>query len=184
MDIVGAEVLETCDFHEILEWEVLKNGSVPDKDPTTYLLRRHLATKLYHLDLAVSEIQYILGHKIEDTEVTRRSFSIESQLITVAYKMAKRASVNAVHAPAIRIQEGTSAECNNTTEAILEISQSKPLYVTIFASEPGDTIEVEVIGDGVDGDVQYMLQSDSFKVSEGSNIDEEERRSTQHPQTH
>lgn len=64
------------------------------KDPTTYLLRRNLGTHLYLLGLNEAEIQYIMGHSIEDPYIIRNHFGNEDLLYEIHQKMKNRPLLN------------------------------------------------------------------------------------------
>lgn len=57
-----------------------------EKDVTTYLLRRNMATHLYTLGFTVLESQYFMGHKMEGTALKRSDFGDE----TFLYEMWKK----------------------------------------------------------------------------------------------
>lgn len=65
-----------------------------EKDATAYLFRRNLGTHLYLLGLESSEIEYIIGHNIEDDNDERNYFRNEELLYPIAKKMALRPIVN------------------------------------------------------------------------------------------
>lgn len=67
---------------------------VVEKDPTVYLFRRNLGTHLYLLGLSESEIQYIMGHSIEDPYLSRNDFTNEELLYNIKVKMENRPLVN------------------------------------------------------------------------------------------
>ena len=67
-----------------------------EKDPTAYLLRRNFGTQFYLLGLEESEIQYIIGHEIEDPGEMRSIFRSEEKLHPIAQKMALRPIVNEI----------------------------------------------------------------------------------------
>ena len=71
-----------------------ESPGIIEKDPTTYLFRRNLATHLYILGLSESEIQYILGHDIEDPEDARNLYRNEEKLYKISQKMRRRPLVN------------------------------------------------------------------------------------------
>ena len=64
------------------------------KDPTTYLLRRNLGTHLYLLGMNETEIQYIMGHSIEDPYIIRNHFGNEDLLYEIHQKMKNRPFLN------------------------------------------------------------------------------------------
>lgn len=74
---------------EMQDAETLKRMGLREKDPTTYLLRRNLGTHLYVLGLSESEIQYIMGHTIEN-DYARNDFENEDLLYDIWLKMRNR----------------------------------------------------------------------------------------------
>ena len=58
-----------------------------EEDPTTYFLRRNLATKLYIHDLTIDECQYYMGHEIDSRRVLRSDFSDEDMLYSIYKKL-------------------------------------------------------------------------------------------------
>jgi len=77
-----------------LEQNRLVEDGIDEKDPTAYLLRRNLGTHLYILGLSEAEIQYIMGHDIEDPYESRNDFTNEDKLYQIKQKMDKRPLVN------------------------------------------------------------------------------------------
>lgn len=65
-----------------------------EKDPTVYLFRRNLGTHLYLLGLSESEIQYVMGHDIDDPYLSRNDFTNEELLYNIKVKMENRPLVN------------------------------------------------------------------------------------------
>ena len=60
-----------------------------EKDVTTYLLRRNMATHLYTLGFTVLESQYFMGHKMEGTALKRSDFGDETFLYEMWEKIQK-----------------------------------------------------------------------------------------------
>lgn len=58
-----------------------------EKDVTTYLLRRNMATHLYTLGFTVLESQYFMGHKMEGTPLKRSDFGDETFLYEMWVKI-------------------------------------------------------------------------------------------------
>jgi len=79
-----------------LEQNRLADDGIHEKDPTVYLCRRNLGTHLYILGLTEAEIQYIMGHDIEDPYESRNDFTNEDKLYQIKLKMDKRPLVNQV----------------------------------------------------------------------------------------
>lgn len=57
-----------------------------EREPTTYLFRRNCATHLYQLGFTPSEIQYWMGHEIEDPFTKRSFFADSDQLYALKEK--------------------------------------------------------------------------------------------------
>ena len=70
---IGIEKSELSYLFEVLCSSEFQSMQIEEKDPTTYLFRRNFATHLYQLGFTPSEIQYWMGHEIEDP-FTQRSF--------------------------------------------------------------------------------------------------------------
>lgn len=51
-----------------------------EKEPTTYLFRRNMATHLYTLGFSQLQIQYYMGHRLENTDLKRSDFTDEELL--------------------------------------------------------------------------------------------------------
>ncbi len=97
----GKAVLERSSVDENVLFYISRDirrdqEGVMEKDPTAYLLRRNFGTQLYLLGLEESEIQYIIGHEIEDPGEMRSIFRSEEKLYPIAQKMALRPIVNEI----------------------------------------------------------------------------------------
>lgn len=58
-----------------------------EKDPTTYLLRRNLATHLYTLGFTTADSQYYMGHALDNTPLNRVDFQDEEYLYSLWLKL-------------------------------------------------------------------------------------------------
>ncbi len=58
-----------------------------EEDPTTYFLRRNLATKLYIHGLSIDERQYYIGYEIDSKRILRSDFSDEDMLYSIYKKL-------------------------------------------------------------------------------------------------
>lgn len=100
ISVAGRELLLSLDFparrmaviEEILrrdansgEAQFLIMG-VEERHPTTYLLRRNVATRLHLSGLTEAQIQYLMGHKIEQDYVLRSDFTNEDMLKDIIRK--------------------------------------------------------------------------------------------------
>ena len=68
---------------------------VNEKDATAYLLRRNFATHLHIEGLTIAEIQYIMGHDVEDAYESRAEFIDSERLYQIACKIKRRPFLNA-----------------------------------------------------------------------------------------
>ncbi len=56
---------------QVLFKQKLLDASIDERDATTYLLRRSAATNYYAMGFSASQIQFLMGHLIEDPDVMR-----------------------------------------------------------------------------------------------------------------
>ena len=56
---------------QVLYKQKLLDASIDERDATTYLLRRSAATNYYAMGFSASQIQFLMGHLIEDPDVMR-----------------------------------------------------------------------------------------------------------------
>ena len=56
-----------------------------EKEPTAYLLRRNYATQMCILGLTNAEMQYLMGHDVEDAYESRNEF-VDSERIYIMYQ--------------------------------------------------------------------------------------------------
>lgn len=61
-----------------------------EREPTAYFFRRNVGTIMHILGLTDSEIQYIIGHDIEDMYETRNEFLTIEKLYTIKVKLDQR----------------------------------------------------------------------------------------------
>ena len=79
---------------QTLHTEASEKEGFKEKDPTAYLFRRNLGSHLYFLGLTDNEIQYIMGHDIENDNDERFYYRNEEKLYPIARKMGQRPIVN------------------------------------------------------------------------------------------
>lgn len=130
---IGIQKSELAVLHQILFSEEFKQTQIIEKDPTTYLFRRNVATRLYHLGFKWTAIQYWIAHEIEDALIMRNYFADEDILHNLSQEYNKH--------PIFNVMFGTSK--NHHTE-MRTLSLSDKLYLVATANEPGQTIDVSV----------------------------------------
>ena len=104
-----------------------------EKDPTTYLFRRNVATRLYHLGFAWTKIQYWIAHEIEDTLIMRNFFADEDTL----YQLGQQYEMH----PIFHIMFGPHTYKHPEQHSI---AQNQSLYIIATANEPEATINLSI----------------------------------------
>ncbi len=121
-----------------------------EKDPTAYLLRRNYATQMCILGLDNAEMQYLLGHCVEDAYESRNEFVDSERIYSMYRKLQNRAILNNTkdndNSVKIRI-------CNNST-----------VKICATAVEPTDNVKISIKTDDSKS-VQTKWFEDSKKVS-------------------
>ena len=145
-----------------LENELAQNNLaqiVNEKDATAYLLRRNYATHLSILGLSVAEIQYLIGHDVEDAYEVRNEFVDDDRLHQMAEKLRKRPLLNHIE------------DRNETLNVCIEPGDE--VRITIKGKEPMDGIKVKVSekDSGKDGNVTVSYYLDNCKHDYGRAVD-------------
>ena len=69
--------------------EISQESYLIEKDPTPYLFRRNYATHLYCLEFPEAEIQYLLGHDIEDSMRYRNYYTNPDEIYRFFERMKR-----------------------------------------------------------------------------------------------
>lgn len=118
---------------------------VAEKDPTVYLFRRNLGTHLYLLGLSESEIQYIMGHDIEDPYLSRNDFTNEELLYQIKCKMDNRPLMNDVfpYLEPTELQERAGRiSFANVPQKSVVLRKGTKVHVMVQSMEPGAPIHI------------------------------------------
>lgn len=83
---VGIDSSELTELYRILCSTDFREMTIEDKSPTTYLFRRNVASHLHQLGFEPAEIQYWMGHEIEDPFIRRSFFADPDQLYLLKAK--------------------------------------------------------------------------------------------------
>lgn len=119
----------------------LKDAGIDEKDPTVYLFRRNYATHACNLGLNANEVEFLIGHNIEEPGIYRHFFSSGEELEKICRIMDK-------HPFCILYEEmQTQSETNGTSthndETTLQLTIGpQEQKVRIVANEPMDDIAV------------------------------------------
>ena len=100
-----------------------------EKDAKAYLLRRNYATHLQILGLSTAEIQYLIGHDVEDAYESRNEFVNEERLYEMHRKLLYRPLVN---------------DSNTSNETQISVKPDTICKVRIVANEPFEPIQVKL----------------------------------------
>ena len=113
-----------------------------EKDPTTYLLRRNMATHLYTLGFTTLESQYYMGHKMEESALKRSDFGDEVFLYKL-WKKLQRHPLNTLESSNFVDLENTRS-IENETEVSLKLEGAGILKIK--SRENGENIFVHIDG--------------------------------------
>ena len=101
-----------------------------EKDPTAYLLRRNYATQMCILGLTNAEMQYLIGHSVEDAYEARNDFVDSERIYSMYLKLQKRSILNDV------------VNINNTVK--ISIRDNSTIKINVAAVEPTDNVSINV----------------------------------------
>ncbi len=101
-----------------------------EKEPTAYLLRRNFATQMCILGLTNAEMQYLMGHSVEDAYESRNEFVDSERIFAMYRKLQHRSLLN-----------NTS---DNTNTVRIRIQDKSTVRVQAVALEPTDKISVKI----------------------------------------
>ena len=113
------------------------------KDPTAYLFRRNFGTHLHILGLSEPEIEYVIGHDIDDPYETRNEFVNEEKLFAIKQKMDRRPLVNRDLSELERIDVGERLQLQHAACVQIPV-HSAETEMHIAANEPTDNIRISL----------------------------------------
>ena len=138
-----------------------------EKDVTTYLLRRNMATHLYTLGFSVLESQYFMGHKMEGTPLKRSDFGDE----TFLYEMWKKIQNHPLNQNIESMYDCDDFQnIKNQSETRLHIHSDKEndYMLQIESREVGDSLSIDLKGN-VDSFI-VLESKESLNLNEEINI--------------
>ena len=159
---IGVEKSELALLYQMIFSNESKEFQLDEKEPSTYLFRRNCATHLYQLGLTSDEIQYWLGHDIEDPHISRNSFADEDTL----YKLSQMFLYHPLYAMLNTLPETPvtldgkpySGSTANTLTLSLE-GPATDFLIDLKANEPNQAISVNIINSNsaIDGFVDVTI---------------------------
>ena len=125
----------------------LRDAGIDEKDPTTYLFRRNFATHLGNLGMESRQIQYLIGHDIEEEGYQRSYFSSGDELESICSKMKKH--------PFQFIYDHIYFEDGKNHHHIENMYSFKhpgeTVFIQVIANETYDNVRVKSSCDGLKG---------------------------------
>ena len=137
---------EVSGISYIINRDARTADDLKEKDPTTYLLRRNMATRTYIAGFSTSESQYYMGHVIENTALRRSDFADEQFLHGLYVKLCSHPISGEAKKNSQHEFNGQYFNVKNTTGIKLDIHAEKKesALVTVSNCEQGDTITVRI----------------------------------------
>lgn len=132
-----------------------------EKDVTTYLLRRNMATHLYTLGFSVLESQYYMGHKMEGTPLKRSDFGDETFLYNMWVKLQNHPLNKAYNEMVIC---NSFIKLSNETESdiVLKNETNSDFLLQIRNREPFDSVTLEINGNFKDMKLYETYESAEY----------------------
>ena len=158
---IEADVLYSLEIE--MEDEV-KCLEVTESNVTAYLLRRNFATHLKILGLEYADIQYLLGHCIDDPYVNRPDYT-DDKLFQLSLQLEKRPLVNETIDNDVLVRRYSEASFSGS-KTIECVSDSDEIHIRIFASEKNDKLTVKLRD--ADDISQHIIMRETYKAFEPS----------------
>lgn len=156
---IESEVLATLEVE--MEEENAKL-EISESNVTAYLLRRNFATHLKILGLDYPDIQYLLGHCIDDPYINRPDYT-DGKLFQLSKRMAFRPLVNSNPDDHIKLP-GFGEEQFSGNKTISIDSDAECVRVRIHALEKKDRLKIKVNPDNQEG-IAYTMR-EGYKACE------------------
>lgn len=126
--ILDRDAFTEAALSEILRDKLLAND-IGEKNVTAYLLRRGTATHLYCLGLSPSQIQYYIGHEVEDQNELRNYFTNPDRLEDLYRILLKHPFCTLFR--------------KKKTDTVLTIKAHTRTYIRITADEPNQNVTLK-----------------------------------------
>ena len=128
---------------------------ISESNVTAYLLRRNFATHLKILGLDYPDIQYLLGHCIDDPYINRPDYT-DGKLFQLSKRMAFRPLVSSNSDDHIKLP-GLCEEQFSGNKTINIDSDAECVRVRIHALEKNDVLRIKVNPDNQEG-IAYTMR--------------------------
>ena len=143
-------------------------GLEGEDSPTTYLFRRNYSTHAVNLGLSSSQVEFLIGHEIEEQGVLRHFFNSGEELASISEILQDHpfCLLN-------RILTGNEDEVKDYMEQTITITDAGKQntgYVRLLANEPLDDIIIEIDGDAINATITKRRQELPHGYTEDMNI--------------
>ena len=123
---------------------------IEERSASGYLGRHIFATMLGVLDLDETDIQFIIGHKIEDPEVRRSDLTSEDNLVRLKRELNKipSLSLRREEAPADYVVTAPCSQWEGEGRLNGSFHSAKRIYLTVRTKESFDDLSLEISAPG------------------------------------
>ena len=145
---IGIDKSELALLYQLIFSHESKEAQFDEKEPTTYLFRRNAATHLYQLGFTSDEIQYWLGHDIEDPHISRNAFADENTLYRLSQMFAYHplyAMFNTTTETMVTLDAKPYSHSTANTLTLNLDDSSSEFLIDLKANEPNQPISVSII---------------------------------------
>lgn len=158
---IGIDQSELSALFQILCSSEMQQLQIEEKEPTTYLFRRNCATHLYQLGFSPSEIQYWMGHEIEDPFTKRSFFADPDQLYALKEKWDRHPVLKLMESEQISevAVSGLPYRCHTPEHSRVSLTacNDRQLLVCADVPEPMCQVSLSVHGDQTGLSASYRL---------------------------
>ena len=165
IDIFHHEDIVRCYALAKLNIEHSRKPDYTDGIHTAYLFRRNFGTHLHILGLSEPEIEYVIGHDIDDPYETRNEFVNEEKLFAIKQKMDRRPLVNSDFSQIERIDVGDRLQLQHAACVQIPV-HSAETEIHLAANEPTDNIKVSLSSHPQNMRIQLNCRRYTVKATE------------------
>ena len=138
------------------------SGYRNQKSPTAYIFRKEFCTSLYALGFTPEEIQYLMGHKINNPEFSRQHFRNSDILINLYNKLVRRPLREASNTTDVICASEQRLLINDTTDVTIKIPCDGHKYrVRIYNKHLSDSPSISII---VPDDTNFVATIDQQAI--------------------
>jgi len=153
---IGIEKNVLSVLHQILFSSEFATLQIEEKDPTTYLNRRNFVTHLKSLGFSDEEIQYLVGHEIENPDEDRNAFSDPDALRHLWLRLQMHPVNLLLNGEQAAIKDYQLLSPNEDSYVAVQELQlnsssetSRDYCMIIKAGEPCQKISLKIVGEDV-----------------------------------